>query len=76
MVQKRNKMVNPLASALIAFTALAADKRVIAKYDDENPAQKTKRGAPGVGYLYFETADTNSPQSQRLPPASAVRYKP
>src|SRR5690349_22276188 len=74
IVQKRNKIVKPLAKALIIFTALAAVKGLSPNSTMKNRPSRTKRGAPGgCGICTLKQLLTNSPQSHKLPPASEVK---
>lgn len=74
MVQNKNKMVNPLAKALITFTAFAAAMGLSPKSIMNMRPNITNKGAPGgCGICRRKQLLTNSPQSQRLPPASAVK---
>jgi len=66
-------MVNPLARALITFTAFAAVSGSLPKAMMNIRPMITNKGAPGgCGICSLKQELTNSPQSQRLPPASAV----
>ena len=47
IVQYKNKMVKPLATALITFTACAAVAGLSPKSIIKNLPSKTNRGAPG-----------------------------
>ena len=73
MVQNKNKMVNPLANALITFTAFAAVNGLSPKRIINKRPIITNKGAPGgCGICSLKQLLTNSPQSQKLPPDSAV----
>jgi hypothetical protein len=73
MVQKRNKIVNELAKALILFTAFAALAGLSPNNTTKTLPRITNKGAPGgCGICNLKQLLTNSPQSQKLPPASAV----
>src|SRR4030043_1152029 len=73
MVQKRNKMVNELASPESAFTITATFDVSLPANKDANLVRSIKTGAPGGGptsNLY--PAAMNSPQSQKLDVDSIV----
>lgn len=73
MDQNKNKMVNPLAMALIKFTAFAAVSGLSPKRMIKNLPIKTNNGAPGrCGIYNLKQLEINSPQSQKLPVASMV----
>src|SRR6478752_5735654 len=73
MVQNRNKTEKPLASALITFTAFAAVSGSSPNKTIKILPSMTKSGAPGgCGICTLKQLLTNSPQSQKLPPASLV----
>ena len=73
IVQNKNKMVKPLASALITFTALAAVIGLSPNNTINTLPINTNSGAPGGwGICNLKQLLTNSPQSHRLPPASLV----
>jgi hypothetical protein len=66
-------MVNPLAKALNTFTAFAAVRGLSPKKMMNTLPMITKSGAPGGwGICSLKHELINSPQSHRLPPASAV----
>ena len=72
MLQKRNRMVNPLKRADIVFTIFATAPGSDASWVNRF-AVSMKNGAPGgcpTSSLYAE--ETNSPQSQKLPDGSMV----
>src|SRR5437868_3084716 len=76
MVQNRNKIEKPLASALITLTAFAAVSGSSPNKTIKILPSITKRGAPGgCGICTLKQLLTNSPQSQKLPPASLVIIK-
>ena len=56
IVQNKNKMVKPLASALITFTAFSSRERIIAKEHNKYPANQHKQRCTGrVRDLYFKS---------------------
>ena len=66
-------IVKPLERALITFTAFAAVVGSSPKKMMKTLPNITKRGAPGGwGICSLKQELTNSPQSHKLPPASAV----
>src|SRR3954454_3982236 len=74
MVQKRNKIEKPLASALITFTAFAAVTGSSPNKTIKILPSNTNKGAPGgCGICTLKQLLTNSPQSHKLPPASEVK---
>src|SRR4051794_22167565 len=76
MVQNKNKIVNPLARALITFTAFAAVAPLSPNKTIKILPSKTNKGAPGgCGICTLKQLLTNSPQSQKLPLASLVIIK-
>ena len=71
MLQNKNKMVNPLAKALIRLMPVAAFSGP--KGTINNLPINTNSGAPGGwGICSLKALEANSPQSQRLPVASMV----
>jgi hypothetical protein len=67
-------MVNELAKALIIFTAFAAFKGLSPNNMMNTLPRITNKGAPGgCGICSLKQLLTNSPQSQKLPPDSAVK---
>ena len=74
MVQNKNKIVKALASALIILTAFAAVNGLSPKSTINTRPIITNKGAPGgCGICTLKQLLTNSPQSHKLPPASAVK---
>ncbi len=66
-------MVKPLARALMTLTALAAVSGSLPKSMMNTRPIRTNSGAPGgCGTWSLKQELTNSPQSHKLPPASAV----
>ena len=73
MVQNKNKMVNPLANALMVFTALAAVNGLSPNKIINTLPNNTNMGAPGgCGICNLYALLINSPQSQKLLAASEV----